>query len=400
MARRTVRALVKPKILVWARESAGLDIETAAKKLGTSPERVSSWENSNTDDRPTIKQLQKMASVYKRPLSIFYLQDVPFTFQVLHDYRRLPGSRLRTYSPELVFEQRLANQRREQALELATELGVEPSSFDHIASLEDDSEEIADRIRKILGISIVEQYSWSDQRIAFNGWRQKVEDAGVMVFQISRVPSDEVSGFAISHDVFPVIAINRKNTPHTRRTFSLLHELTHLMLRRSGVSEHDVDAERPPEEQHVEIFCNAVAAAVIMPREHFLTDELVRGRQQRDWRDEEISVVAEKFGASREAIVRRLFTFAHVSRDFYEAKRAQYGREWRQQIARQKEEFKGKEFRRNPPQDALSEFGQPFVRLVLNTFFNDQITLSEVSSYLNVRVRHVPTIAQKMGLAS
>jgi Zn-dependent peptidase ImmA (M78 family) len=171
------------------------------------------------------------------------------------------------------------------------------------------------------------------------------------------------------------------------------------MLRRSGVSEYDVDAERPPEEKSVEVFCNAVAAAVIMPRDRFLTDELVQSREQGGWQDDQIEVVAQKFGASREAVVRRLYTFGRVSREFYEAKRAQYGREWQQHRARQKDEFKDKPFRKNPPQDALSDFGKPFIRLVLNTFYNDQITLSDVSSYLNVRVRHVPTIEQKMGLA-
>jgi len=399
MAKQTVRALVKPEILTWARESTGLDIDTAAKKLGTSVERVSAWENVDSDDRPTIKQLQKMSVIYKRPLSVFYLQEIPFTFQVLHDYRRLPGAGMSTYSPELVLEQRFANQRREQALELADELGFEPLRFDHSATLEERPEDVGQRIREILGVSIIEQYAWADARIAFNAWRQKIEDVGVMVFQMTRVPSEQVSGFAISHDVFPVIAINRKNTPHTRRIFSLFHEFAHLMLRRSGVSEYDVDAARPPEEQRVEVFCNAVAAAVIMPRDRFLTDEIVQGRQQSNWQDDEIEVIAAKFGASREAVVRRLNTFGRVSDDFYRSKRVQYNREWQQHLARQKEQFKDKEFRRNPPQDALSDFGKPFIRLVLNTFHNERITLSDVSSYLNVRVRHVPTIEQKMGLA-
>jgi Zn-dependent peptidase ImmA (M78 family) len=42
-----------------------------------------------------------------------------------------------------------------------------------------------------------------------------------------------------------VIAVNRKDPP-TRRTFSLLHEFAHLMVRISGVSDLEADAKRPP----------------------------------------------------------------------------------------------------------------------------------------------------------
>lgn len=400
MAKNTVRALVKPELLVWARETAGYDTETAAKKLGTSAERVAAWEDAEREERPTIKQLQKMATVYKRPLSVFYLQEVPEGFQVLRDYRRLPGSELRSYSPTLLLEQRLANQRREQALELADELGIDLPVFNYMATLDEDAEAVGARVRKILGVTIQEQHSWPDARNAFNAWRQKIEGVGVMAFQMTRVPSDEVSGFAISHDVYPVIAINRKNTPHTRRIFSLLHEFAHLMLRRSGVSESNVDHARPPEEQRVEIFCNAVAAAAIMPREEFLTDQLVLTRRQETWRDDDIEALAQRFGASREAVVRRLHTYKKVNLAFYEAKREQYREERQRDQARQKEAFKEKDkpFSRNPPQDVLTDFGRPFIRLVLDTFHNDRITLSDVSSYLGVRVRHVPTIEKKMGL--
>ena len=216
-----VKALVKPKILVWARETAGLDIDSAAKKIGTSVARIIVWEDEATEDSPTIKQLQKMARVYKRPLSVFYLQDIPYTFQVLRDFRRLAGSELRQYSHELTIEQRLVNQRREQALELADSLGIKPDPFQFGANMDEDPEIVAARIRQFLRITFEKQIGWSDERVAFNTWRRKVEELGVLVFQMTRVPSDEASGFAISHENYPVIAINRKNTSLSRRNFTL-----------------------------------------------------------------------------------------------------------------------------------------------------------------------------------
>jgi len=64
-----VEALVKPELLRWGRETAGLTIEAAAKKITVTPERLLSWENGHS--RPSIPQLRKMADVYKRPLAAF-----------------------------------------------------------------------------------------------------------------------------------------------------------------------------------------------------------------------------------------------------------------------------------------------------------------------------------------
>lgn len=394
-----VKAIVKPDILVWARETAGLDVETAAKRIGTSVARINAWEDDGVDDLPTVKQLQKMASVYRRPLSVFYLQERPNTFQVLRDYRRLPGTGMQSYSPELLLEQRLINQRREQALELAAEINIKPPVFHYHASLNENPESVGARIREILGVSLKEQSTWRDNRVAFNSWRQSIENLGIMVFQMTRVPSDEVSGFAISHENYPVIAINRKSTPHTRRSFSLFHEFAHLLLSQSGISESDVDSARRPEEQQVEIWCNAVAAATLMPRNAILNHRLVRMHTDNAWSDQVIESVAREFSVSREAIVRRLKDFGRTTQEFYRTKRKQYTNERNQQLEYRRLAVSQSDFRRNPVQDVLSDFGNPFVHLVLNSYYDGRITLSDVSSYLNVRVRHIPKIEQRVGFA-
>ncbi len=218
---RSVRALVKPEILVWARESAGMSVEEAAKKLGTSDVRITTWEQDGNDEGPTVKQLQKMAKVYRRPLSVFYLQERPYAFQVLRDYRRQAGTQLWNYSSALILEQRFISQRREQAFELAEELDIQPKPFHLKANLSEDPEQVGARIRNAVCVSFAEQIGWSEKRVAFNAWRQKVEELDILVFQMSRVPSDELSGFAISHEIYLVIAINRNQAAFSRRSFTL-----------------------------------------------------------------------------------------------------------------------------------------------------------------------------------
>lgn len=66
-------ALVDRETLVWARETAGFDIPSAAKKMGIRPERLEEWEQDVS--HPSIKQLRRMAKVYQRPIGLFFCQN-------------------------------------------------------------------------------------------------------------------------------------------------------------------------------------------------------------------------------------------------------------------------------------------------------------------------------------
>src|SRR5262249_61377649 len=136
-------------------------------------------------------------------------------------------------------------------------------------------------------------------RTVFNGWRRRIEGGGARVFQVTRFEAEEASGFEIAADTLQVIAVNKK-APPTRRTFSLLHEFAHLMVRVSGVSDLETDAKRPPEDQRIEVFCNHVAAAALIPREALLSDPRViaQGPRSTSWSDDAVSDLARQFNVS------------------------------------------------------------------------------------------------------
>ena len=131
-----VRAKVKREILVWARETAGYQQDEAARKLNVKSDRVTMWEEGEA--QPTINQLRNMARLYKRPLSVFYLQEVPAGFAVMRDFRRLPGDGIQRYSPQLTLEIRAAQQRRELMLDLYDEIEEPPTPFGFEAVIEDE----------------------------------------------------------------------------------------------------------------------------------------------------------------------------------------------------------------------------------------------------------------------
>jgi len=73
---------ISPATLVWARESAGLDVKDAAKRLALGESKNESSEQKLLDLEkgvrlPTRTQLTKIAKTYRRPLLAFYMSAVP-----------------------------------------------------------------------------------------------------------------------------------------------------------------------------------------------------------------------------------------------------------------------------------------------------------------------------------
>jgi Zn-dependent peptidase ImmA (M78 family)/transcriptional regulator with XRE-family HTH domain len=395
-----VKSTINPALLTWARETAGFTAAEAAKRLKIGEERLAAWEDPANDDTPSIPQLRKLATLFKRPLAVFFLEEAPPRFAVMRDLRRLPGVGGRSYSPAVQLEIRAANERRELALELATDLEQEIPVFTLTATTQEDPEAVGERIRTALGVTTDLQLHWRDNdgRAAFNAWRSRIENLGVLVFQTTRFPSEEASGFAIAADTLPVIAVNRDDVL-TRRTFSLVHELAHLMIRVSGVSDLETDASRPPEDQRIEVFCNRVAAAALIPRDVLLAEPLVaaQGEQSTNWSDAQLSDLARQFNVSREAVLRRLLTFDRTTDEFYRQKRAQYIAEFLASQKRKKERATETEMKRNMPQETVSNFGRRLVNMLLDNYHQDRMTLSEVSGYLGLKVKHLPKLEEVAG---
>ncbi len=393
-----VKATIAPTVLTWARRTAGYEPDEAAAKIGVDLEKITSWEIGK--DQPSIPQLRKLAELYKRPLAVLYLPEPPMNFQAMHDFRRLPEGAARRFSPGLMLEVRRAQQRRTLALELFDDAEIQPRTFEMGTTEQAAPEDVGRVVRQALEIDYQTQSHWGEGLNAFRHWRTQIETRGVLVFQASRFGSEEASGFAYWAPTLPVIVVNRKDA-YPRRTFSLLHELAHLMLRQSGISDLDVEAPRTPADARIEVFCNQVAAATLMPRMHFLAEPAIadRGAGRHDWPEEAIGALAHTYGVSREAIVRRLLTFGRTTEAFYSRKRTQYLVEFQALKTRQRAEAKeGDGIPRNMPRETIADFGRPFVRAVIENYHQDRLTLSDVSGYLGVKVRHIPTIEQQVGL--
>lgn len=388
MTTQRVSEVVKPALLRWARETSGLAADEAAKKIGVKPARLAEWEGGTL--RPTVAQLRKAASVYKRPLAVFFLGDPPVQPVPLHDFRRLSAGTPSRPSSELFLEMRRARRRRAVALDLLGDLERSVPEFPLRAALDDDPEEVAARARAWLGVSPEDQARWAGAYEPLSAWLTVLEARSVLVFQTSEVSLEEMRGFSLNERRLPVIVLNAKDAPRGR-VFTLMHEFTHLMLSQGGVCDPlRVGRHARTADERVEVYCNRVAGAILVPRDALLGHSLVapvRGR--REWSDEVLGRLADQFAISREVVLRRLLILGLTTGDFYDRRRGEYLARYQALAARarEREGF--------PPlfRVVVRDNGRRYTRLVLEALDRERITLADVSDYLGVRLKHLDDIA-------
>lgn len=386
-----IEALVKPHMLEWARRKSGFDLIGAAKRIGVSSERLLSWEKG--DIRPTINQAIKIAEVYKRPLSLFYLNETPKDFSAsTTDFRRFPNIGSQFSSPALIWEQRQAETRRSLMLVFSENSEVGRFQYIDAISLNDDPEKAATAVRSWLGIDWTTQLQWRDPNEAINGWKQAIERQNVLVFHTNHqgltLDESEARGFVISSSRFPIIVLNSSDPPRAR-IFTLLHEFAHLLLNTAGVCDCWEHFNTQTHEHRIEVFCNRIAGTILVPASILLTHEIVQSHKKLDtWSNDEIRQLADDFVTSREVILRRLLILGLATQAYYERKRAEYIEAYLESKNKKKVQNGFAPYFRL----VLRRNGKPFTRHVLNSYYEKQITLADVADYLGAKIRDIRKI--------
>jgi len=384
------KALIKYELLGWARNRAKVTLDDAANATNVEPETLEGWEAG--DGAPTVSQLRILAGKYHFPMAVFYLPKPPTDFLPLRDFRRLPNTNDRTISAELALHISEAYQRRELALELYDDLGEPFRPFRLRITFSDPPEAIGEEVRKFFGVTDTDQRKAARENRAFDFWRRKLEGRDILIFVIGGphhiVDTNEMRGFAIARNDIPVIVINGRDNSQGGKCYTLLHELAHVLLGESALTNGDgVTAE----EQRIERFCDAVAAAALMPRDLMLSFAQVKPAGERSWNDEELRAMASAIGVSREAFLLRLVTMQRASWDFYLRRRMKFKNDY-EAAAAAKALAPKKEVRIPRPILLMSWNGRGFTRLVLRSYYDNRITLNDVSSYLGAKVKHIPAL--------
>lgn len=253
------KAYITPKILKWARESAKMTLEVAASKVNKTAEQLEEWEEGN--NHPTIKQAEKLAKVYKRPFSLFFLPEIPNDFQPLQDFRKSDSKGLTTGS---IFIIREIQQKQSWLSEVIEDNGDSPLPFIGKYNVLSSPKIVANDI--ISTLEIQEDFSQESSPIKY--WIDKIEAKGIYVSRTSFIhpklllDKNELQGFAIADEFAPFVFINSQDWD-APQLFTLIHELAHLWIAETGIS-NDIELESK-NSNPIEMFCNEVAANVLMP---------------------------------------------------------------------------------------------------------------------------------------
>lgn len=378
-------AHINPAMAEWARRGSALGEELAAKRLRIKPETLLAWETGAA--KPSIPQLRRLARLYKRPLAAFYLPAPPRHFTVARDFRRLPDQPPMAFSTALLFAQRIAGYRRDVVLELEPETAA--AAFVGSASTDTPAPRLGQQVRALLGIGLDTQRRWAGPYPALNGWKNAVEELGILVFHFSGVKESEVRGFSISEAKLPVIALNGGDSVNAR-IFTLIHELIHLFLGEGGNCDLADFTHPQAPSLPVETYANAAAAEVLVPAAALLAVPAVAAATgATEWSDADLEGLAHGFRVSREVILRRLVTLDRADIGFY--------RTWRQALlAIPVNANGGRKGRPGVAVMTVRDVGKPFARLVLDAYRTNALTGGDVSELLGVRLRHLPAIEARL----
>ena len=376
------KAFITSEILKWARESARISVEDAAKKVSVPPEKYLNWENGN--DYPTIRQAQTLAKSFRRPFSLFFLPQIPKDFHPLQDYRRDDSQKLDTAS---LFIIRDIQEKQHWISELFEEIGEDKLPFVGKYSINDNPEIVAKDILNTLKIS-PNNY----QKTPINEWIDKAEAAGIFISRASYLHSrlfldrDLIQGFAIADKFAPFIFVNTKNW-NAPQLFTLAHELAHIWIAKSGISnEIDIDfSENPKSKFHpVELFCNQVAANALMPRElitQFDTDLFDSNNK--------IFNQAKELGISSFALLVRALNLNIITQSKYKTLKQDAQDEFEKFLEKEKLKKEKQKERKGGP-DAyhlrLNKNGKLFTRIVMDSFNNGSLSPSIASNLLNTQI--------------
>ena len=307
-----IRVEIKPELLSWARERAGYDTAALSHRFP----KLAAWEQGTA--QPTLKQIEKFASATHTPIGFLFLQQPPIEQIPIPDFRTagnkrtttprgLParGPRFGRPSPDLLETIYVCQQRQEWYRDFARSERESPLSFVGSASLHSSVEATAESMRHALNFDIEERRQLPTWMDALRRFIELADAMGIMVMcsgvvlnnNNRRLDPDEFRGFALSDDLAPLVFINGADTK-AAQMFTLAHELAHIWLGQSAVSDAQALQLSGNDEER---WCNQVAAELLVPlailRREYRDDTKLRG---------ELDRLARRFKVSTLVILRRI----------------------------------------------------------------------------------------------
>jgi len=314
------RVAIHPEMFRWARDRAGLDGLALAARF----KRLEAWEAGEV--QPTVRQLEDYARATHAPVGYFFLPEPPVESLPIPDFRTVANRAIARPSPNLLDMVYACQQRQDWYRDHARVTGQVPLPFVGSLTRATTPVEAAAQLRQVLGFSVEARRTCSTWTEALRAFIEQADQAGVMVMvsgvvlnnNTRHLDPQEFRGFALSDEWAPLVFINGADSK-AAQMFTLAHELAHLWLGQTALSDVSADV---VSDNATEIWCNKVAAELLVPMASFLAELMV---------DESIADtlkrLARHFKVSSLVILRRLLDAGRIDHNtFFSAYREELAR--------------------------------------------------------------------------
>ena len=231
-------------------------------------------------------------------------------------------------------------------------------------------------------------------------WIDKAETKGIFISRTSFIhsrltlDSKEIQGFTITDPYAPFIFVNSKdwNAP---QLFTLVHELAHIWIAESGISNEIEPELKHKDEMHpVELFCNEVAANVLMP-----VDVMKNFNATIFDSATKVFKASKILGVSTFAFLVRALNLQLIPFNKYRNLKNEAEREF-QAFLQSEEKKKAKQKEReggpNPYMLRLNKNSRLFTQIVLDAFRSGFIEPTQASNLLNTQVNKFSKLEAQM----
>lgn len=376
-------ANINHSMLSWARLRAGLTVAEMAKSISTKTNKITDWENGN--NQPTFKQAMKFAKKANIPFGYLFLSEPPVTTPLpIPDLRTINSKRKQQISPELIEIVERMQSRQNWYREYLIELQADKNNAIGRFNLDSNIKDIVTDLRKTLGVGVHPiKGSWENY---YKDLVSRIESIGILVmrqrylqFNYNELNVDEFRGFALMDDYAPLIFINNADAPYAR-IFTLIHELAHLWLGQSGISDTSIDNHRQEEK-----LCNAIAA-------EFLVDETLFRENWQPHCDPwhiQLDNLRQLFHVSNWVLARRALILNFISTASYQ----NYVESLRQEYLEKQKNKKSSSG--NFYNTRRAEISTPFSEAILNEINSGKLLMRDGADLLSLRPKHLKSFAAK-----
>jgi Zn-dependent peptidase ImmA (M78 family) len=193
-----------------------------------------------------------------------------------------------------------------------------------------------------------------------------------------------VRGFAIVDDLIPILGIKRGSESAHSKTFTLFHELGHILLNENAISDLSLNPQ-----WEIEKWCNMFSAEVLVPSDELLQMEIVRTYQlqgMKEWKLKDLVELGKHFHVGPLAILRTLLENELTNKTFYKEKHDQWNKP---QFGKSKNP-EG----RNLAKETIQEKGKTFIGLAFKAFDQNRINIKDLSDFLGVKLSYIAKTRQ------